>query len=342
MDLGKAGLKMRPDVVAEAARFAKADLTTELVKEFTELQGIIGGLYIRSQGLLGREKDPEFVDGVSDAIYDHYKPTSSEGPIPRTAEGGILSIADKADSIAGMFALGLAPSGSKDPFALRRQANGIVKVLAEHELPIRLGNLIAESLQTYQGTEAAKNFKKEAEAASIEIYQFFRERLQFYLRDVLHFRYDAVNAVLEGAYDRGDDEIPDLVQRCRAVDGICTAEEFEPLFVAFKRIKGIVKQARDKGFEIGVFNTGSGSEIEVEVWNEIQPVGEAYLSYRKSRHYVEAFRELSKLRKPIDKYFDAVMVMVDDPEVRSNRLGVLNYLLETFNTIAELSALVKE
>jgi glycyl-tRNA synthetase beta chain len=202
--------------------------------------------------------------------------------------------------------------------------------------------LIADSLQTYEGTEAAKNFKREAGAVAIEIYQFFRERLQFYLRDVLYFRYDAVNAVLEGAYDRGDDEVPDLVQRCKAVDGICTAEEFEPLFVAFKRIKGIVKQARDKSFEIGVFNRGSGSKVEVEVWNEIQPLGEAYLSHRKSRRYVEAFRELSKLRGPIDKYFDAVMVMVDDPEVRSNRLGVLNYLLETFNTIADLSALVKE
>jgi glycyl-tRNA synthetase beta chain len=327
------GMTVESNVVQQAAWLAKTDLTTELVKEFTELQGIVGGLYAKAQ---------DQPDSVADAIYDQYKPGSTEDSVPRTLEGAVLSIADKADSIAGMFALGLVPSGSKDPFALRRQANGIVKTLAKHELPVRLGNLIADSLQTYEGTEAAKNFKREAGAVAIEIYQFFRERLQFYLRDVLYFRYDAVNAVLEGAYDRGDDEVPDLVQRCKAVDGICTAEEFEPLFVAFKRIKGIVKQARDKSFEIGVFNRGSGSKVEVEVWNEIQPLGEAYLSHRKSRRYVEAFRELSKLRGPIDKYFDAVMVMVDDPEVRSNRLGVLNYLLETFNTIADLSALVKE
>jgi glycyl-tRNA synthetase beta chain len=355
--LARSGLKVNSNELQDAAWLAKTDLTTELVKEFTELQGIVGGLYAKAQGL------PE---NVATAIYDQYKPESTEDSAPRTLEGAVLSIADKADSIAGMFALGLIPSGSKDPFALRRQANGIVKTIAEHKLPVRLGILITDSLEVYEGTEARKNFKFPSQIKEIGekievkwdpvspnvgqdlasigflISQFFRERLQFYLRDVLHFRYDAVNAVLEGAYDRGDDEISDLVQRCRAVDGICTAEEFEPLFVAFKRIKGIVKQARDKGYEIGVFNTGSGSEIEVEVWNEIQPVGEAYLSRRKSRRYVEAFRELSKLRKPIDEYFDAVMVMVDDPEVRSNRLGMLNYLLETFNTIADLSELAPE
>ncbi len=355
--LASAGLKIDSSVVQDAAWLAKTDLTTELVKEFTELQGIVGGLYAKAQGL------PQ---SVADAIYDQYKPESTEDSVPPTLEGAVLSIADKADSIAGMFALGLVPTGSKDPFALRRQANGIIKTLAEHKLPIRLGILMTDALETYEGTEARRNFKfpsqiKETgekievkwnpvspnvrqDLASIGylVSQFFRERLQFYLRDVLHFRYDAVNAVLEGAYDRGDDEVPDLIQRSRAVDGICTSEEFEPLFVAFKRIKGIVKQARDKGFEIGVFNTGSGSKIEVEVWNEIQPIGEAYLAYRKSRRYVEAFRELSKLRRPIDKYFDAVMVMVDDPEVRSNRLGVLNYLLDTFNTIADLSELAPE
>jgi glycyl-tRNA synthetase beta chain len=331
--LVRSGIKVESNVVQQAAWLAKTDLTTELVKEFTELQGIVGGLYAKAQGLS---------ENVATAIYDQYKPQSTEDSAPRTREGAVLSIADKADSIAGMFALGLIPSGSKDPFALRRQANAIVKTIVEHKLPIRIGYLMKDSLECYQGSDAAKHFTKETTVISTELYQFFRERVQFYLRDVLGFRYDAVNAVLEGAYDRADDEVPDLIERCKAVNGICTSEEFEPLFVAFKRIKGIVKQARDKGYEIGVFNTGSGSKVEVGVWNEIQPLGEAYLSYRKSRRYVEAFRELAKVRRPIDTYFDAVMVMVDDPEVRSNRLGLLNYLLDTFNTIAELSVLVKE
>ena len=126
--LQRAGLKVDASAVQQAAWFAKTDLTAELVKEFTELQGIIGGLYAKTQSL------PQ---SVADAIYDQYKPASMEDSVPRTLEGAVLSIADKADSIAGMFALGLVPSGSKDPFALRRQANGIVKILAEHKLSVR-------------------------------------------------------------------------------------------------------------------------------------------------------------------------------------------------------------
>jgi glycyl-tRNA synthetase beta chain len=128
------GMAVRPGIVHKAALLAKADLTAELVKEFTELQGVVGGLYARAQQL-----DADFPESarfaVADAVYDHYKPESMEDQAPRTVEGAVLSIADKADSIAGMFALGLVPSGSKDPFALRRQANGIVKTIAEHKLP---------------------------------------------------------------------------------------------------------------------------------------------------------------------------------------------------------------
>src|SRR5216684_3987505 len=127
------GIAVRPGVVHKAALLAKTDLTTELVKEFTELQGIVGGLYTRVQQL-DEDMKPDVQLEVSRAIYDHYKPESMEDSAPATVEGAVLSIADKADSIAGMFALGLIPSGSKDPFALRRQANGIVKTIAEHKL----------------------------------------------------------------------------------------------------------------------------------------------------------------------------------------------------------------
>src|SRR6185437_10298806 len=121
----------------------KADLTTELVKEFTELQGVIGGLYAAHQGL-GQK--------IADAIYDQYKPESMEDEVPGTLEGAVLSIADKADSIAGMFALGLIPSGSKDPFALRRQANGIVRIAAEKNLPVTFSGLEVRAAMAYEGT----------------------------------------------------------------------------------------------------------------------------------------------------------------------------------------------
>src|SRR5215472_4777346 len=141
--LGKAGMKVDRTAAQQAAQIAKTDLSTELVKEFTELQGIIGGLYAKAQGL------PQ---SMADAIYDQYKPASMEDSVPRTLEGAVLSIADKADSIAGMFALGLVPSGSKDPFALRRQANGIVKTVAEHRLPVKITALMKGARSAYAGS----------------------------------------------------------------------------------------------------------------------------------------------------------------------------------------------
>src|SRR2546425_1159249 len=155
------GMAVRPGVVHKAALLAKTDLTTELVKEFTELQGIVGGLYARVQQL-DEDMKPDVQLEVSRSIYDHYKPESMEDSAPATVEGAVLSIADKADSIAGMFALGLIPSGSKDPFALRRQANGIVKTIAEHKLPFRLSELMADARARYQGSEAEKKFSNAA------------------------------------------------------------------------------------------------------------------------------------------------------------------------------------
>src|SRR5271169_3666541 len=153
----QSGMAVRPGVVHKAALLAKTDLTTELVKEFTELQGIVGGLYAGVQ-TLDDDLRPEVQAEVAKAIYDHYKPESMEDEVPRTVEGAVLSIADKADSIAGMFALGLVPSGSKDPFALRRQANGIVKTIAEHKLPFRLSEIMVDARSHYHGSAAEKKF----------------------------------------------------------------------------------------------------------------------------------------------------------------------------------------
>src|SRR5579864_5743540 len=172
----QSGMAVRPGVVHKAAALAKTDLTTELVKEFTELQGIVGGLYARVQVL-----DPTLPEAtrlaIADAIYDHYKPESTEDDVPRSMEGAVLSVADKADTIAGMFALGLVPSGSKDPFALRRQANGIVKVIAEKKLPLRLGDLMRDARAGYKGLEAGNKFVDERQFIST-VQTFFRERLE--------------------------------------------------------------------------------------------------------------------------------------------------------------------
>src|SRR5260370_7806658 len=200
----KAGLDIDRRATVQVARLAKNDLTTELVKEFTELQGVVGGRYAEHHGL------PRT---VADAIYDQYKPKSMEDSAPRTLEGAVLSIADKADSIAGMLALGLIPSGSKDPFALRRQANGIVKTVAEHNLPVNLANLMEEARAAYKDSDAEKKFTLNGDVYWQAMGGFFKERLEFYLRDALGLAYDVVNATL--AADAND--VVDAVARAQAV-----------------------------------------------------------------------------------------------------------------------------
>src|SRR5882757_4737004 len=237
------GIAVRPGVVHKAACLAKADLTTELVKEFTELQGIVGGLYARVQ-VLDDDLKPEVQAEISKAIYDHYKPESMEDNVPRTIEGAILSIADKADSIAGMFSLGLVPSGSRDPFALRRQANGIVKTIAECKLPFRLSEMMNDARARYQGSEAEKKFSNTEYAISIR--NFFRERLEFYLKDARGYAYDVASAVLAS----DTDDAVDAVARAEAVSKVRGSADFESISVAFKRTKNILRQAEEKKFPI--------------------------------------------------------------------------------------------
>src|SRR5712692_4701048 len=149
------GIHVRPGIVHKAMCLAKTDLTTELVKEFTELQGIVGGLYARVQ-VLDRDMPDATRQLIAQVIYDQYKPESADDSVPRTIESAVLSICDKVDTIAGMFALGLQPTGSKDPFALRRQANGIVRTIAERKLPLSLDELSKCARETYRGSEAEK------------------------------------------------------------------------------------------------------------------------------------------------------------------------------------------
>ena len=227
---------VRHGVVFKAAHLCKADLTTELVKEFTELQGIIGGLYAKAQDL-----DPILpratVEAIGDAIYDHYKPESMDDSVPRTVEGGVLAIADKADSIAGMFALGLQPTGSKDPFALRRAANGIVKIIAEHKLPLPISKLFSDARSEYTGSEAERRFDSKVNFEDA-IASFMRERLEFYLRDVRSFAYDVVNAVLAADAD----DVVDAIARAEALATARDSErakDLEAVCISFKRIKNI-------------------------------------------------------------------------------------------------------
>ena len=331
------GMAVRPGVVHKAALLAKTDLTTELVKEFTELQGIVGGLYTRVQQL-DEDMKPDVQLEVSRAIYDHYKPESMDDSAPATIEGAVLSIADKSDSIAGMFALGLIPSGSKDPFALRRQANGIVKTIAEHKLPFRLSELMADARTRYQGSEAEKKFSNAAYAESVR--SFFRERLEFYLKDARGYAYDVVSAVL--AVD--SDDVVDAAARAEAVSKVRGSADFESISSAFKRMKNILRQAAEKTKVIAmrVDSSGLQEESEKELAALIPQTVASVAKLRAAHDYEGALLEIAKLRPAIDKFFDKVMVMVDDDNLRANRLALLQTVVKEFSTIADFSEIVTE
>ena len=333
-----AGVAVRPGIVHKAACLAKTDLTTELVKEFTELQGIVGGLYAQVQCL--DEGLPEATQQlIAQTIYDQYKPGSIEDAVPRTVEGAVLSIADKADSIAGMFALGLQPTGSKDPFALRRQANGIVKTAIEHKLPIRLEQTFADALETYRGSAAEKKFSRDIDYTSA-VRNFFRERLEFYLRDVLGFRYDLANAVLAS----GADNVVDAVERAQAVSSVLDMPEFQAIAASCKRIRNILRQAAEKKIDLAPrFEHISGSAAEEKSLAEfMEKAAPRIEEHREKKEYKEALLLLSTAREPVDRFFDKVMVMADDERIRANRLALLRDLLKEFSTIADFSEIVTE
>jgi glycyl-tRNA synthetase beta chain len=316
--------------VRDAATFAKTDLTTELVKEFTELQGVVGGLYAKAQGLDA---------AVANAIYDHYKPESMDDDAPRTSEGALLSLADKADTIYGMFALGLQPTGSKDPFALRRQANGIIKTLVAHKLPISVMAVFEMAHAGYEGSEAAKKFRKPDDVRKA-LSDFVYERREFYLRDVAGYAYDVVKAVL--AADPPD--IVDAQARAEAVTKVRSTPDFEPISIAFKRMKNILRQANAEGKMIhgGAVRPESMEDAEKQLLERSREAANLVRQYRAEKKYDQALLEISKLRPAVDLFFDKVMVMADDPSLRGMRLQLLERLVNEFSTIADFSEIVAE
>jgi glycyl-tRNA synthetase beta chain len=310
------------NAIDTAVLLAKTDLTTELVKEFTELQGIIGGLYAKTQG---------FGDEVALAIYDQYKPKSMEDSVPRTTEGAIVAIADKASTIAGMFGLKMEPTGSKDPFALRRAANGIVKILAETGVPIRLADIAVSSCTAFPA-------KLTPEDLIGRMLIFFAERIEFYLRDVKGFAYDVVKAVMAA----GADDVRDAVARAEAVTAARGSEDFAAVSSAFKRMKNILAQAKEKGF-------AAGSNVDVALLSEPTEKALAERSaelagrvkaFGTEKNYKAALEQIATLRPQVDAFFDAVMVMAPDAEVRANRLALLERVLADFSGIADFSEIV--
>ena len=306
------GVEVEEFSLLRATKLAKTDLTAELVKEFTELQGIVGGLYARAQGL---------GEIAAQAIYSQYTPASTDDAIPSTVEGQILGLADRFQTIAAMFAIGLEPTGSKDPFALRRAANGVVKILAESELPLTFSDLL-----------------KAAGASSDSLTAFFRERVEFYLRDVRGFSYDVVNAVLAAGFD----DVRDTIARAEALTAVRGSEDFAAISAAFKRMKNIGRQASEKGIAIDgvVSDVLLTDPAELALYQHSGKLAPVVEGLRTEHKYQEALEQIATLRPHVDLFFDKVMVMVDDPAVRQNRLALIARVLDGFSSIADFSEIV--
>jgi glycyl-tRNA synthetase beta chain len=318
------GISLDEPALLTATRLAKADLTAELVKEFTELQGVIGGLYARTEGL---------GEGVAQAIYWQYRPAAADDAIPPTVEGQLLGLADRMATIVDMFALGLEPTGSKDPFALRRAANGVIRILAESGLPLKLSEL--ERLATDPQQDAL------AETTTSAVARFFGERLDFYLREVMGYSYDVAKAVLAA----GADDVVDVIARAKALTTVRASDvegHLAAISAAFKRIQNILRQAREKGETYGaaaVANALTEPE-ERALYEQFSSVAPEVESLRAAHRYAEAFGRIATLRPAVDLFFDKVMVMAPDAALRRNRLSLIAEVVARFSSIADFSEIV--
>jgi glycyl-tRNA synthetase beta chain len=310
-----------------AAELAKCDLATEMVREFPELQGIVGGLYARAQG------EP---DEVANAIYDHYLPAGIDDSIPRNPTGCAIALADKLDSIVGCFAVGVVPTGSSDPYALRRAALGIVKIVLEKKLPISLSMAVGAATKALLTHPPKREVKPEQE---VQILEFLVDRARFIFREKLGFGYDEVAAVLRA----GADDLVDAQKRLSALRSIRKSKNFEPLAVSFKRIRKILEKSDlQTGGTDRVHPDKFESQAEWGLFSAVREAAAKVQVEKRAGHYQEALEVIAGLRKAVDRFFDEVMVMAENPEVRKNRLELLAELLREFTTIADFSELGAE
>ena len=332
-----AGLEFDEAALIKAVELAKTDLTTELVKEFTELQGVIGGLYAKAQGL--DEK-------VAQAIHSQYMPASIEDAIPATVEGQLLGIADRIQTIVAMFGVGHAPTGSKDPFALRRAANAVVKILAESSLPLTLADVLEACSKAQKRIVVDENGERvaigppggsELDSTIREaVAAFLNERLNFYLKDVRGFSYDVVNATL--AADAND--VRDALARAEAIVAMRGSDDFEAVSAACKRIKNILRQAVEKGYQTAQPKLGEMPLEAIDLWHRAKDLAPEIAKLREQRSYREALAQIATLRPTVDRFFDKVMVLDANEEVRSSNLGLIEQILKNFSTIADFSEIV--
>jgi glycyl-tRNA synthetase beta chain len=300
-----------------AGHLFKCDLMTEMVKEFTGLQGIVGGLYARAEG---------YPAAVWGAVYEQYCPKSTNAPSPSSDTGAILALVDRLDTVCGCFNIGLVPSSSGDPFAVRRQGNGILKIIFDHRMSISLDQVIRWSLEAYGQT---------SERTSEELKEFFEGRLRF-LFEEMGFTYDCINAILAAGFD----DPLDALERLRALQELRQESDFLSLASNFKRVVNILSGAENAGCSLdrSLFKDPAESALW-QSYLQVQPEVEAA---RKNHDYGAALRRLASMRGAVDEFFKEVMVMAEDAAIRNNRISLLRCISQLFSSIADISRIIIE
>jgi len=314
--------KIKPQIVQPVDRvtlLCKADLETRMVCEFAELQGIMGREYALIQG-----EDPI----VAKAIYEHYLPVSAGGDLPGTDEGSIVSIADKMDTITGCFGVGLIPTGTADPYALRRQALGIINIIIDRNYRLELDELVDKSISILAG-----KLKRTPEETKSDVINFLKGRFENQLISQ-GYSYDVVDSVLS----EGVSDIVQSLKRIEAMEAFKKHPDFEPLAIAFKRVVNILKGFEGGSVDAAVFD----SSAEANLYHTFSDIRERANGCIDEGRYSDALSEMATLRKPIDTFFDEVMVMAEDEEIRFNRLSLLEEISKLFHRVADFSKIVTD
>jgi glycyl-tRNA synthetase beta chain len=303
--------------LAEAARLCKTDLTTQMVGEFPELQGIVGALYARAE---------ELPPAIWQAIYDHYRPVAADDALPRSAEGAILSLADRLDSQAGIFLLGMVPSGSSDPYGLRRSVLGACRILIDRHVHVPLADLLDEAIAACAGDLAGEGVP--APRARDTLLEFYRARLQF-LGEEAGLRQDSARAALaipgDGPYDAH--------RRMAALDAIRNETGFDDLATAHKRIKRILQGHPIADLQAPLL----AEQAERALFDALERERALVDSAVARRDYLAALRAIARLKPVLDRFFVDVMVMAEDLRLRNNRLALLQQIAALFQKIGDFS-----
>jgi glycyl-tRNA synthetase beta chain len=302
------------EAVDKAARLAKTDLLTDMVGEFPELQGIMGGYYARHDGLS---------EDVAQAIEDHYKPRFAGDELPRSTVGVVVALADKLETLAGMFSIGNLPTGDKDPFALRRHALGVIRMLRQENWPLSLDIVIDKAVRVF--TDTPSDLRE-------SLATFLFDRMASSLREE-GFSAQEIDAVLV----LRPQLLSEILRRLKAVQAFSALPESAALAAANKRIGNILKKAENVEAQVNSALLQEGAEKNLYIaMQKLLPISEKQLH---EGDYTASLQTLAALREPVDAFFDNVMVNADDMEVRQNRQGLLKWLHENMNFVADLSRL---